>query len=78
MFQKITQIVKNKLFSLLMIPNKEKREAKSEVPRWNYLAVKNLPASLTGITSKHCGDFYCLIYLHSFRTKNKLESHKTV
>ena len=26
--------------------------------------------------SKHCGDFYYLNFLHSFRTKNKLESHK--
>ena len=26
-------------------------------------------------TSKYNGDFYCLNYLHSFRTKNKLDSH---
>ena len=31
-----------------------------------------------GITSKHYGDFYCLNYLHSCRTKNKLELHKKV
>ena len=24
---------------------------------------------------KYFGDFYCLICLHSFRTKNKLKSH---
>ena len=31
---------------------------------------------LRGITSKHVCDFYCFNCLHSFRTKNKLESHK--
>ena len=46
--------------------------------KWHYLAVKNLSALLTGITSKHYGNFYCLNFLHSFRTKNKLESHKKV
>ena len=30
------------------------------------------------ITSKNNGYFYCLNCLHSFRTKNKLESHKNV
>ena len=50
-----------------MIPNGEE---------WYYLAVKKLPALLRGITSKYYGDFYCLNCLHSFRTKNKLESHK--
>ena len=45
---------------------------------WHYLPVKKLSALLRGITSKHYGDFYCLNFLHSFRTKNKLESHKTV
>ena len=30
------------------------------------------------ITSKNNGDFYCLDCLHSFRTKNKCESHKKV
>ena len=28
--------------------------------------------------SKHYSDFYCLNCFHSFRTKNKLESHKKV
>ena len=28
--------------------------------------------------SKHYGDFYYLNCLHTFRTKNKLESHKKV
>ena len=31
-------------------------------------------ALLRGTTSKHNGDEYCLNCLHSFRTKNKLES----
>ena len=54
-----------------MIPNVEKEN-------WHYLAVKNLSALLRGITSKHNGDFYCLNYLHSFRTENKLKSHEKV
>ena len=37
---------------------------------------KKLSALIRGITSKYYSDFYCLICLHSFRTKNKLESHK--
>ena len=54
---------------LLMIPNREK---------WHYLPVKKLSALLRRITSKHYGDFYCMNCLHSFRTKNRLESHKRV
>ena len=45
---------------------------------WHYLAVKNFLALLTGLTSKNTGDFYCLDFLHSFGTKNKLYSHKRV
>ena len=52
-----------------MIPNKEKQ-------RWHYRAVKNLSTLLRGITSKHHVHFYCLNCLHSFRTENKLQSHK--
>ena len=37
-----------------------------------------LPALLTRLTSKHNGNFYCLNCPHSFRTKNKTESHKRV
>ena len=36
---------------------------------------KKPPVLLRGIIN---GDFYCLNCLHSFRTKNKLESHKKV
>ena len=42
---------------------------------WNYIAAKKLPTLLRGITSKHNGDNYSLNFLHSFRTKNKLESN---
>ena len=45
--------------------------------RYN-LGVEKLTALLRGITSKYDGDFYCLIFLHSFRTKNKLKLHKIV
>ena len=50
-----------------MIPNEEKRGAKSE-EQWHYLAVKKLSALLGGITSKHRVDLYCLNFLHSFAT----------
>ena len=33
---------------------------------------------LRRITSKHHRNFYCLICLHSFATKNKLESDKNL
>ena len=33
---------------------------------------------LIQVTSKHRDDFYCLNWIHSFRTKNKLESQKKV
>ena len=69
MFQSITQIVKNRLPTLSMIPNGG---------GWHYLAVKKLSALLKGITSNHKGDFYCLNCLHSLRTKYKLESRKRV
>ena len=43
---------------------------------WHYLAVKKLSSLLRGTTSKDNADFYCLNCLQSFRTKNKLASHK--
>ena len=55
---------------LLMIPNSEGRR--------HYLAVKQLSALLRGVTSKNNSNFYCLICLHFFRTKTKLEYHKKV
>ena len=38
---------------------------------WNYLAIKKLPALVTGITSKHHSEFYCLNNLHSLATGKK-------
>ena len=41
--------------------------------------VKNsLSALLRGIASTNNGDFYCLIFFHSFRTKNKVKKHQHV
>ena len=54
---------------LLMITDGEK---------WHYLVVKNLSGLLKGITSTYEKDFYCLNCFHSYRTKNKLESHKKI
>ena len=59
----------NKEVILLMITDGEK---------WHYLAVKNVPGLLKGITSTHEKKFYCLNCFHSYRTKNKLESHKKI
>ena len=50
----------------------------SDGEKWHYLALQKLSALLKGITSKNNGDFYCLNCLHSFKTKNKPESHKKV
>ena len=50
---------------LLMIPNRE---------GWHYFPVKKVSALLRGVMLKHIGDF-CLNCIHSFRTKNKAESH---
>ena len=38
----------------------------------HYLAVKKLPASLRGITSKHHRDLYCLKFPQSFVTEKSL------
>ena len=45
---------------------------------WHYLAVKKTICITKRNSSKHEGDFYCLSCLHSFRTENKLKSHKKV
>ena len=39
---------------------------------------KNLPGLLTRITSSHHGDFYCLNFVRSYRTRNKFEAHKKI
>ena len=59
----------DKQIILLMITDGEK---------WHYLVAKNLSVLLKGITSTHMKDFYCLNCFHSYRTKNKLESHKKI
>ena len=77
MFQKNSN--REKQVILLIISNGEGCESKSEGrERWHYLAVKKLSALLRGITPKNNADFYFLNCLHSFRIKNKLESHKKV
>ena len=50
----------------------------SDGQKWHYLLVKNLPGLLRGITCNHKEDFYCLNCFHSYRTENKLESHKKI
>ena len=66
-FQNKIHTMKKNPVILSMTPNGE---------RWHCLAVKELSALLRGRTSNYDGDFYCLNSFHSFRTKNKLESHK--
>ena len=60
-------LTREKQIILLMIGNGE---------NWHYLVVKSLSGLLTGITSDHKEDFYCLNCFHLYRTKNKLEAHK--
>ena len=62
-------LTREKQIILLMINNGK---------NWHYLVVKILSGLLTGITSNHKEDFYCLNFFHSNRTKNKLEAHKRV
>ena len=62
-------LTREKQIILLMISNGE---------NWHYLVVKSLSGLLTGITSNHKEDFYCLNCFHSYRTKNKLEARKKI
>ena len=62
-------LTREKQVILLMISNGE---------NWHYLVVKSLSGLLTGITSNHEEDFYCLDCFHLYRTKNELESHKKI
>ena len=43
---------------------------------WHYLAVKNLPMLLKGITPNHDGHFYCLNCFHSYITEKDLKIMK--
>ena len=45
---------------------------------WHYLVVKSLSRLLRRITSNHNGDFYCLIFFYSYRTKETLKKHEKV
>ena len=54
---------------LLMIPNGEKCETKSEGQRWHYLAVKKLSELLRGIASKNHVNFDCINWPFSFPKK---------
>ena len=62
-------LTREKQIILLMISNGE---------NWHYLVVKSSSGLLTGITSNHKEDFYCLNCFHSYRTKNKFEAHKKI
>ena len=44
--------------------------------KWHYLAVKNLPRLLRGISSNHDGDHYCLGCFHSYSTADWLKKHE--
>ena len=58
-------LTREKQIILLMISNGE---------NWHYLVVKSLSGLLTGITSNHKEDFYCLNCFHSYRTKKICEN----
>ena len=46
---------------------------------WHYLAVKSISGLLTGITSKHNEDLYCLNCFHSYTTEKKqLKRHERI
>ena len=62
-------LTREKQIILLMIGNGE---------NWHYLVVKSLSGLLTGITSNHKEDFFCLNCFHWYKTKNKLEAHKKI
>ena len=60
-FKNTTQSVKKQIVLLIIffvVLNGE---------RMHYIAVKNWPALLRVVTSKHNGGYYCLSSLHSFR-----------
>ena len=46
--------------------------------KWHYLAVKNLSRLLSGITSNHHGNFYCLNCFHSYSTETRVTNHERV
>ena len=64
---KSKHLIREKQVILLMISNGE---------NWHYLLVKKLSVLLTGITSNHKEDFYCLNCFCAYSTKKKLKEHK--
>ena len=56
----------------------EKKNETIALLGWYYLPVKKLSALLRGKESKHHGDFYCFYFLHSFATKDNIESHENL
>ena len=59
--------------------------------QWHYIVLKgvrtddgfnrhirSLSRLFRGITTNHNRDFYCLNYLHSFRTDNALKRHESL
>ena len=71
---------------LLMISDDEQS---AEIDKWHYTALKSertdngfnrptrsLSRLFRGVTSNNNGGFYCLGYLHSFRTDNALKKHE--
>ena len=68
----------NKSKHTLNLENQVIRLMITDGKKWYYFAVKSLSALFKGIAPNHVGDIYCLNCLHSFRTKNKLKSHKKV
>ena len=51
------------------------------VSKWRRMALscsKKVIYIIKWNNIKHDGDFYCLYFLHSFRTKYKIEAHKKI
>ena len=46
--------------------------------KWCNCAVGSLSKLLTGMTSNHHGDFYCLNCYHSYSTKTRLKNQEEV
>ena len=49
--------------------------------KWHYLNVQKLSTLLQGITPKHDADYYCISFLHSFKTEqiqNELKLYENV
>ena len=76
---------KNQVVLLMITDGKQS----DKIDKWHYIALKSVPTEngfnrpirclsrlFRGITSNNNGDFYCLDYLHSFRTANALKNHK--